>query len=229
MSKTTYQVTGHIIADNVSGVNNDHSLTIELPDMLQPKERNAQGNKKKWRDSPSIISVCAIILSVIAILCVIFGTTVACASILVSALGVLVALLVGWQIFNLIKIDRLKGNLESIQDEVEMARSQSMEDITELGNLLRSEINLVRSQSWSMRGQYTTALNYAIIGLEYQNKCKEQSSELIDFIDAIFTHQDYTWLTKEQQDRIMGLLQNSKSDESLKLLIKIAKIQPPTK
>ncbi|MCM1301946.1 MAG: hypothetical protein NC226_09515 [Bacteroides cellulosilyticus] len=179
-----------------------------------------------WKVCIIIIAVVAIIAFVIAI-CKSYPRTKFCidyVDIIVAIFSILVTLLVGWQIFNLIKIDRLKHDLTSIQINIKKLQTKINEETNELGNQLRSEICLNRSLSWSMRGRYNVSLKYIIKGLEFQNKCKEQSEELIEFADGLFTHQEYSWLTKEQHNKLIELLHNSKAEGSLDLLTKIAKI-----
>ncbi len=120
MNKTTYQIAGHITADNVSNVNSDNSINIELQDAESKHKDNTDCLDSKNNSNYCFFKVAnaflllAVFLQFI-LLCfyaprVIKGNSLGFdyMGVVVAVLGILVTALIGWQIYSTIKIRKVQ-------------------------------------------------------------------------------------------------------------------------
>jgi len=128
MSKNTYQITGKIIATNVSHVNKHISLTVESQDCSKlhsqedkKKEDNISRNFiTKYRFLTCVISLLILLVVLLAISLVIHAPRVIKENqlgfdymgVIVSILSVLVTLLVAWNIWQTVDVNQRVKNIE---------------------------------------------------------------------------------------------------------------------
>ena len=77
-----------------------------------------------------------------------------------------------------------------------------------------------------MKVKYEYALDNFIKGLEFQNEYYHPlyEDELVEMIDGIAIHKDYSWLTKEMREKTIRVLGNSKSNKRIKAIERYVKI-----
>lgn len=239
MNKTTYQIAGHITADNVSNVNSDNSINIELQDTESKHKDNTDCLGPKNNSNYCFFKVAnafllLAVLLLFVLLCfyaprVIKGNSLGFdyMGVIVAVLGILVTTLIGWQIYSTIKVREELERYKELFPIMQKTVSEKLKrDIRDYDKQVQGGIYLVIGLSWSMKGKYEYALDNFIKGLEFQNEYYHPlyEDELVEMIDGIAIHKDYSWLTKEMREKTIRVLGNSKSNKRIKAIERYVKI-----
>lgn len=154
MNKTAYQITGHITADNVSNVNSDNSINIELQgteskhkdnaDCLDPKNNS---NYCFFKVANAFLLLAVFLLFVL--LCfyaprVIKGNSLGFdyMGVIVAILALLVTFLVAWQIWQTIaareEIREMKNAAEMVEDRFNSLNRQLAEQRESIPHMIEA-------------------------------------------------------------------------------------------
>lgn len=137
MNETTWIVSPNWLAWLLLSISTVSLLGLAIYFWSRPNQRHNQ---------PSIISWVAIVLAMSAIVCVFSRQTQdSDSSNLVATLGIMVTLLVGWQIFSLINITRIEERLREVDNRLHASLGELCGDISisQAGNEIMAHVALL--------------------------------------------------------------------------------------
>lgn len=238
MNETTWIISPNWVAWTLLGVTTASLLVIAIRMCLwkSPKRPTSQYDSNKIRDKHSNLSWYALVLSTISIGCALFApNSNGDASVIVAALGVLVTLLVTWQILNTIEANkiikraedaetRFNSKTETLQKQINQLRLEN--EASMFFDLAQHTINKVEvskrnlTTCLSISTAYECYLNALIRFLDaesttrYLNMCLGQMSICLQLLgDLKFSRRPYD----NCETSYLKINRNSKSfEESVK-------------
>lgn len=150
--------------------------------------------------------------------------------------GLLVTILVGWNIYNTIDAKGEMGKFRDEKDDIyikaaKIAKETVNTRLLDYDHQIQSELSLIRGLTWAQKNTPVLAMKYFISALEHQNLCNEPThkEEIIEFIDGIISSSDVSsWLTQSRLNKTIELVGQSKADGSINLLRKLTDIDITT-
>lgn len=156
--------------------------------------------------------------------------------VIMSFFGIVVTILVGWQIYN--SIDT-RSEMESYKGEIDEIKKEITKDITtkvdirlnDYNNQVQSEVCLMQGLTLLHRNLMHDAIDSLIDALRFQNKCKQPThiSVILRLIDDIVSTTDIaSWLTQGQLKRLIEVVGASDVISHVELLQKLSSIEMST-